>query len=86
MNPETKIILEAMDRKFEEVDKKLVQIDERFDTLEKRLEKKILDEIEALAIITSNGFDRMEVRFDKLERKVDNHETRITKLEKARIS
>ena len=57
MSPDTKIILEVMDRKFAEVDS-------RFDGLEKKIE----DEVEALAIMTSNGFDRLEARIEKLEK------------------
>jgi hypothetical protein len=76
MHPETKIIIDAFTKKFDQVDK-------RFDQLEGKLTKKIEDEVEGLAIMTSNNFDRADkkftAKFTAVDNKFDMLEQRLSK-------
>jgi hypothetical protein len=62
MTQDTKIILQAMNKKFEAVDRKFEQVDARFEMLDRKIEK----EIEDLAIMTANSIDRLESRINAL--------------------
>jgi archaellum component FlaC len=56
-----------VDRGFEHVDKRFEQIDRRFEQIDKRFER-VDDEFKAIRREMKEGFDKMDLRFDSLNR------------------
>ena len=62
--------IDKLDQKF---DSKIDKLDQKFDIRNDRLEKNL----DALAVITKRGFERVDIRFDSLEK---DHENMMLKL------
>jgi len=56
--------LDGVDKRLDTVDKRLDTVDKRLDTMEVKIDKKIDEKVEELAMMVKFGFDEMAERID----------------------